>query len=106
MCIRDRGVDDAMPLVIWTRHFLEEQGFRVMDNIVYQDNQSAILLERNGRKYSGRRTRHLQIRYFFVTDRIKNNVLRIEFCPTEAMIADFFTSHCRGAYSGRCDIGL
>jgi hypothetical protein len=62
------GVDDGMPLVVWTHNFITAQGYKVKDNIVYQDNQSAILLEENGRALSGRRTRHVDIRYFFVTD--------------------------------------
>lgn len=70
------GVDDGMPMVVWTRRFLEAQGYGVSDNVVYQDNQSAILLERNGRASSGRRTRHIDIRYYFVTDRIPHHQWR------------------------------
>jgi hypothetical protein len=80
-----------MPLVIWTRNFLTDQGYHVRDNVVYQDNQSTILLAKNGRASSGRRTRHIDIRYFFVTDRVKNNEMRIEYCPTADMVGDFFT---------------
>jgi hypothetical protein len=69
------GVDDGMGLIIWTQNFLQEQQFKINDNIVYQDNQSAILLERNGRGSSGRRTRHINIRYFFITDRVKKKEL-------------------------------
>ena len=47
------GMDDGMPLVIWTRNFMIELGYNMKDNVVYQDNQSAILLERNGRALSG-----------------------------------------------------
>jgi hypothetical protein len=42
-----------MPLVIWTHNFLKAQGFEVNDNVVFQDNQSAILLEKNGKASSG-----------------------------------------------------
>ncbi len=42
------GVDNVMPMVLWTRQFLEGQGYTINDNIVYQDNQSAMLLEKNG----------------------------------------------------------
>ena len=91
------GVDDGMPLVIWTRNFMIEQGYNVKDNVVHQDNQSAILLEKNGRASSGRRTRHVNIRYFFVTDRIKNGELRIEYCPTGDMWGDFFTKPLQGS---------
>ncbi len=55
------GVDDGMPMVLWTRNFLKNQGYNVADNVVYQDNLSAILLERNGCASSGRRTRHIDI---------------------------------------------
>ncbi len=36
-----------------------------------------------------KRTHHINIRYFFITDRVKNNELQIEYCPTEDMVADF-----------------
>ena len=91
------GVDDAMSLIIWTKNFLEAQGYRASDNVVYQDNQSAMLLERNGRASSGKRTRHVDIRYFFVTDRINQKQMRVEYCPTEEMIADFFTKPLQGS---------
>jgi hypothetical protein len=58
------AVDDLMPTVLWTRQFLNEQGFEVVDNIVYQDNQAAILLEKNGRASSGKRTKHINTRFF------------------------------------------
>jgi hypothetical protein len=41
------GVHDFMPQVLWTCHFFEGQGYAVTDNVIYQDNQSAILLEKN-----------------------------------------------------------
>jgi hypothetical protein len=58
------GVDDVMPLILWTRYFLDAQGYDVKENKVFQDNQSAMLLEKNGRRSSSRRTRHINIRYF------------------------------------------
>lgn len=91
------GVDDVMPMVLWTRQFMEGQGYAIQDNIVYQDNQSAMLLENNGQQSSTKRTRHLNIRYFFVTDRIKAKQLTIEYCPTGDMWADVFTKPLQGA---------
>ena len=58
------AVDDLMPTVLWTRQFLIKQGFEVVDNVVYQDNQAAILLEKNGRASSGKRTKHINTRFF------------------------------------------
>jgi hypothetical protein len=58
-----------MSLIIWSRNFLKAQGYVVKDNILHQDNKSAILLERNGKMSSGKRTKHIAIRYFFVDRR-------------------------------------
>jgi len=91
------GVSDVLSQVIWTRYFMEAQGYHVKDTIVYQDNQSAILLEKNGRASSGKRTRHINIRYFFVTDRVANGEATIEYCPTKEMLADYFTKPLQGA---------
>ena len=63
---------------------------------MFQDNQSAILLENNGKKSSPKRTKHINIRYYFITDRIKNDELKIEYCPTDNMVADYFTKPLQG----------
>ena len=91
------GVDDAMPMVLWVKKFMEEQGFKITENIVYQDNQSAILLERNGKRSSTKRTRHLDVRYYFVTDRIGAKELCVKYCPTEEMRSDGNTKPLMGA---------
>ena len=64
------GVDDMMSSILWTRYFLNHQGYKVNDNIIFQDNKSSMLLERNGKASSGKRTKHINVRYFFITDRI------------------------------------
>jgi hypothetical protein len=90
------GVDDCMPAICWTRYFVQAQGYEVRENIVYQDNQSAMLLERNGKASSSKRTKHINIRYYFVTDRIKQQELTVEWCPTGDMVADFMTKPLQG----------
>ena len=47
-------MDDLMPQILWMRYFLEAKGVKVSDNVVYQDNQSAMKLEKNGRASSGK----------------------------------------------------
>jgi hypothetical protein len=42
------GTDDVMPQMLWTLYFLESQGYKINDNVLYQDNKSSILLETNG----------------------------------------------------------
>ena len=64
------GVDDFLTQVIWTRYFLKEQGYKIHNNIIYQDNQSAIKLEKNGRLSISKQNCHINIRYYFITYRI------------------------------------
>ena len=90
------GVDDCMGQILWTRYFIEAQGYDVQDNVVYRDNQSSILLEKNGRGSSSKRTKHVRVRYFFITDRISLGDLKVEYCPTGLMVADFFTKPLQG----------
>jgi hypothetical protein len=76
------GVDDATTLILWTKLFLEAQGYNISRNVIHQDNKSAILLERNGKRSSSKRTRAINIRYFFVTDQLEKKNLEIKYLPT------------------------
>ena len=62
------GVDDFMPVICWTHLFMKAQGWNLEDNVLAQDNKLSILLENNGKASSSKRTKHINIRYFFVTD--------------------------------------
>ena len=75
------AVNEVMPQILWTRYFLESQGYKVHDSVLYQDNQSAILLERNGRGSSSKRTRHINNWYFFKKGRIASGEVKLEYCP-------------------------
>ena len=90
------GVSDYLPNMIWARMFLGEQGFILKENILYQDNQSAIKIEKNGKRSSGQKTKHMDNRYFFIKDRLNTENIRVEYCPTGQMIADFFTKPLQG----------
>ena len=91
------GVDDMMPSILWTRYFLKAQGYKVSDNVIFQDNKSTMLLERNGKASSSKRTKHINVRYFFITDRISKGEVRVEWCPTKDMVADFMTKPLQGS---------
>jgi hypothetical protein len=54
------------------------------------------MLAEKGRSTSGR-TRHVSIRYFFVKDRIDSKEIKLNYVPTDAMMADFFTKPLQGA---------
>jgi hypothetical protein len=91
------GADDFMPAICWTRYFMEAQGYQVRDNVLFQDNKSAIFLEKNGKASSSKRTKHINIRYFFITNRVDKGDLSLVWCPTGDMIGDFMTKPLQGA---------
>ena len=43
------------------------------------------------------KSRHINIRFFFIKDVIKRECITIEHCPTIDMIADFFTKPLQGS---------
>jgi hypothetical protein len=68
---------------------MESQGYHVSSNILEQDNKSAIKLAQNGRTSAGPKLRHIDIRYFWLKDRIKSGNITIQHCPTLQMMANF-----------------
>ena len=64
---------------------------------MYQDNMSTILLAKNGRGSSGKRTCHINIRFFFIEVRIDQGEVEVESCPTgETNGRCFFTKALQG----------
>jgi hypothetical protein len=90
------GTDNVMPQGLWTLYFLKAQGYKSTDNVLYQDNKSSILLETNGQGSIDKGTRHINVQYFFIADRVNNKEIHIEYCPTGIMIADYFTKPLHG----------
>ena len=90
------GVSEYIPYNIWLLLFMDMQGYEVKDNVLYQDNQSTILMLKNGRNSCTGNSRHINIRYFFVKDRIDKKEVRVEYCPTGIMLADYFTKPLQG----------
>ena len=56
-----------------------------------------MLLEENGRASAGKRSKHLNVRYFFVKDVIDAGRLNVLHSPTEEMIGDFMTKPLQGS---------
>jgi hypothetical protein len=69
------GVDNMMPIILWTCSFLLSQEYGVIKNPLLQDNKSLILLARNRKASNGKCTRHINICYFFITDQVNMKAL-------------------------------
>jgi hypothetical protein len=90
------GVADALGQALWVRNFLLCQGLVLEPVMLWQDNQSAIWMHSEGYK-SSKRTRHMNIKYFFVRNRIENHEVQVAYLSTEKMVADLFTKPLQGS---------
>jgi hypothetical protein len=86
-------VDDIVAKVLCTKLFLEAQGYKVKKNLIVCDN---------GKASSGQRTRHFNIKLFYITDLIKSGEVSIQYCPTDAMLADYMTKPLTGTKFSSC----
>ena len=67
------------------------------DVTIEQDNTSTIQLARNGWKSSSKRTKHINVRYFYITDRLKaGDISRVVYKPTGDMESDYLTKALQG----------
>ena len=91
------GVRDYLLYNIWICLFMGAQVYDINQNILFQDNQTAIKMEENWKKSFNGNYRHINIIYFFVKDRIKMNNIPISYRSTDHMLAYFFTEALQGA---------
>jgi hypothetical protein len=90
------GASDYLLYNMWMQHFMEAQGYTLDENLYYQDNQSAMRKEKNGRNSCTGNSRHIHIRFFFIKDQVDAKKLQIVYCPTGQMLADYFTKPLQG----------
>jgi Reverse transcriptase (RNA-dependent DNA polymerase) len=89
------GASDSSGHIIWVRDFLIGQGYAMGPAILYQDNMSAMALMEKGYSSSDK-TRHINVRYFFIRDLVDRGELEIKYCPTDSMLADLLTKPLQG----------
>ncbi len=63
---------------------------------LYQDNISSQLLIKNGKMSSGKKTKHINAKFFFIKDRVNDGEVKVLNCPTEKMWADIMTTPLQG----------
>lgn len=80
----------AIQEVLWLRGLMEELGLHTQTgSTVYGDNQSAIAVSANGVK--GERTKHVDVKYHFVTETVERGDVKLRWVPTTQQQADIFT---------------
>jgi hypothetical protein len=84
------ATSDGMSYAIWALNFLKYMGYSVPFIKLWQDNKSAITMLKKGWS-SADRTKHIDIKYFWLNEQIKNGIVQIEHLNTNDMLADVLT---------------
>lgn len=77
-------------------NFMGSQGFVLKHNVLYQDIQRTMKIKQNGKNSFMGQSHHINICYFFVQDNIAKKEIDLEYCPTDEILADFFTKPLEG----------
>ena len=87
---------ERLPKCTWFRYFRLAQGESKAEDVLMQDNKSAIILQKNYPYSTRKGSKHIHIQYFFVVDKLDKKELRIVYCPTDQMIADYNSKPLQG----------
>jgi len=85
------ALSEATQEAVWLKAFMRELGEEAGDGAltVYEDNQGAIALAKNPEFH--KRTKHIDIRYHFVREKVESGQVALQYCPTQDMLADIMT---------------
>jgi hypothetical protein len=76
--------------ILWLKQLLEELQFTVsLPILTFVDNQSSIQMSSNNTDHE--RTKHIDIKYHFIREHVKNNEIAVKWIATNEQIADIFT---------------
>jgi hypothetical protein len=91
------ALSDNVGMILGISEFLEQLGVNVCENVIYQDNTSAITMANSG-VVKVDSLRHIKIRAAQLKELLedKSNKLRLEYLPTEDMLADILTKSIHG----------
>ncbi|MBW0522810.1 hypothetical protein O181_062525 [Austropuccinia psidii MF-1] len=88
-----KSLSDASKEILWFQQLLQEINLEVPGNIptLYNDNKGAIDLAHSNINHNGFKTKHMDIKFHFIQDLIKNLKLELFYVSTHLMAADFLT---------------
>jgi len=75
--------------LLYVKAVIEELTEKNVNVTLKVDNQSAIKIIQNGQ--FTKRSKHIDVRYHFISEKIREKLLKIEYCRTDDQVADFFT---------------
>lgn len=85
-----KGFLDAGQEGLWIRRLMKTFGFEnLISTTLFGDNQGSISLSRNPVFHA--RTKHIEIHFHWIREKLQDKSLDIKYCPTEHMVADVLT---------------
>jgi hypothetical protein len=90
------GLSDSANHGLFLRSFLTLQGYSMGAVIIYQGNLSCMALLARGRS-GGERTRHIDIRYFWMKDRVDRGEAEIVHYGTAELYTNVLTKPLQGS---------
>ena len=91
------GIDDVLKHIMWGFYFIQAEGYEVTKNILMQDNNSTILMAKNGQFSCSKHTKHIKNRYFIIKVKIGKGGVIIQYSPTGDMWVDINTKALQGS---------
>ncbi len=82
--------------MLWSLYFIRSQGYKPECIGLYQDNISTQLLIKNSRFSSGKKMKHIKVKFFFIKDRVDSGEIRVIDCPAEELWVDILTKPLQG----------
>ena len=74
----------------WMRQLLEDlHNGQIEPTVTCEDNQFAISIAQNPQYH--KRTKHIDIKYHYVREKVLDTTIKLRYCPTSDMIADILT---------------
>ena len=83
------ALTQATKEAISLRHLCQTLGFDQESMIIMGDNQSSIALAKNPAYHT--RSKHIDIQYHFLREKVTDCTVQLQYCPTEDMVADILT---------------
>jgi len=88
------------------RSIMSDLGFdQSGPSLLMQDNQATILVIKRGQEFRGR-SKHIDVRYFYITELINSGVIKVVYVPTDEMIADALSKNFHSAVSLHLPLSL
>lgn len=95
---------DAAREATWLRQLLADvTGMKPEPIRLNIDNQSAISIANSSN--TNKRSKHMDVKYHYIRQEVRNGNIYTEYCPTEDMLADIFTKPLpRNRFEKLCDM--